>query len=106
MSDNLLCKNLSLSIWLDQSPDFDTIKVRLVDKIQLKKVEKVVEITVDPSKMTSYHIQEAIVIAMRRLVSEAIKEGLISMPHGKSQISATVTRPGVKNITLSIPPDG
>ena len=84
-NENLLCKNLSLSIWLEQIPDGDDlIKIRLVSKLALKKVEKTVEITAEPRKMIPYHIEEAIVIAMRRLISDAVKEGLISVNPGKS----------------------
>ena len=103
----LLCKNLSMSIWFEQIPDGeDLIKIRLVDKVALKKVEKTVEITVEPSKRTAYHIQEAIVIALRRLVSDAVKEGLISVSPGQWPVSAPDIRPGVKGISLSMPPDG
>jgi hypothetical protein len=100
-----LCKNLSLSIWLEPAPEWDLIKIRLVDKLAMRKVE----ITTEPSTNTrnqAYHIEEAIVIALRRLVAQAIKENLISVPLGEQAKPARATRPGViADITLLIPPD-
>lgn len=104
-SEKLLCKNLSLSIWLEAAPEWELIKIRLVDKLAMKKVE----VTAEPGMNTpnrAYHRKEAITIAMRRLVDQAVTDGLISVSLGTSPILPPASRPGgIAGITLSIPPD-
>ena len=102
MKETLLCKNLSLSIWFEPAPD--RIKIRLVDKIAQKKAEVSAELSQNTTNKV-YHLKEALVIAMRRAVSEAVKQGLISVNLGESATSVPDKPHGGLNITLSIDPE-
>jgi hypothetical protein len=65
-----LCRDLLLSIDLEG----DQIVVTLRDDLTLNETQLCYPL----SKVSRYHLQEGIVIAMRRLITQAVNEGLIS----------------------------
>jgi hypothetical protein len=86
---NELCQNLLLSIWRDD----DQIRITLVDELAMLELETCYEINKikEPHRSQGYFVREAVVIAMRRLVSQAFQEGLISDSPGSSMTSKPVT---------------
>jgi hypothetical protein len=72
-----LCRNLRLSIErLDESCE---VRLDLRNDISLEEVSLCYEINQKPDGSNRrYHLREAMVIAMRRLVDQAIEAGLIS----------------------------
>lgn len=76
-----VCKNLNLSIRLE--PDFraggERIRIRLEDPLAMLQTECLYEVNQTTLPNRSYHLREAITIAMRRLVSQAITESLITV---------------------------
>lgn len=103
----LLCDD-QLSIWLQD----DHLQIKLGDRLELNYPVS----TNTPSRR--YHIREAAVIAMRRLIAQAVQEGLIDLP--ASGYLSTSNSPGGSwtsthacgprsalgvDITLSIEPD-
>ena len=65
-----LCTDLALSIELEG----DQILVSLRDELTLSETHLCYHL----AKVSRYHLQEGIVIAMRRLISQAVQERLIS----------------------------
>jgi hypothetical protein len=80
MNESILAKNLRLSIWLASAGTggAECVYVKLEDPLAMTQTQ--VEYEVNQPKVPNrlYHVQEALVIAMRRLISQAMAEGLIS----------------------------
>lgn len=97
-----LAQDLKLSIWRDG----DQIRIKLVDELQMLETEVCHQINVTTLPSRQYHIREAAVIAMRRLISEAFKSGMISGDLGSSMPSkpataATSSTPSETSLELS-----
>ena len=70
------CKNLKLSI--QQQPS--CVHLILYDPLCMREIEIECEISQSKSPLSRrYHIQESIVIGLRRLVALAIEKGMISI---------------------------
>jgi hypothetical protein len=71
-----LCRDLQLSIYRDDSQ----VRIVLVDELSMSEVTVCYEISRNekPNRSQQYYVREAVVIAMRRVVSEAFSQGLIS----------------------------
>lgn len=69
-----LCDDLKLTITADEG----VVRIKLCDELQMMEVEVCQEINVTKPPSSRYHVREAVVIALRRLVSDAFKQGLIS----------------------------
>jgi hypothetical protein len=89
-----LCKNLSLSIEkIEDAMGDEEIKIILVDRINLQQAEICypVSVTTLPSELMAhrkpvptqksrkYNLKEALVIAMRHLIDEAVDSGMINL---------------------------
>ena len=83
MSD-YLCRNLKLSIELKK--EGRQIRFALRDDLSLQEVELWAELG-DNTLDKRYHIREAIIIAMRRVIAKAIESRLISDYPGESTSS-------------------
>jgi DhnA family fructose-bisphosphate aldolase class Ia len=83
-----LCRNLKLSIdKLEDTMGNEQVKITLEDSLNLTVVEVCYDVNITTQQSRQYHVKEAIVIAIRRVVDEAVKRGmidLISKPHGAS----------------------
>jgi hypothetical protein len=112
---NRLCTNLQLTITREDGPESDLIRMHLVDLATFTEVEVEYQTGMDPKMLQrQYYLKEAIVIAMRRLVSKAIAAGMIklatsSAPGGSHLSPSDTSRPRAKgsleDIQLLIPPD-
>jgi hypothetical protein len=70
------CKNLKVSI--QQYPD--RVVLLLVDPLSMREIKCGCEISQSKSPLSRrYHIQESMVIGMRRLVALAIEKGMVSI---------------------------
>lgn len=100
MSD-FLCRNLKLTIQLQK--DGRQIRLVLRDDLSFREVEICAELG-DNTLDRRYHIREAIIIAMRRVIAKAIESRLISDYPGESMNSRSGgdTTPPNPSITFSI----
>jgi hypothetical protein len=96
-----LCKNLRLDIQREDSED-QQIRITLRSDLQLKEVEICYQVTQrEDGAQRRYYLQEAMVIAMRRLVGVAIEGGLISDSPGASTSSKSgITKPAAPFTTF------
>jgi hypothetical protein len=113
MNDQLLAKNLQLSIWLENNGTGEEfIRIELEDPLAMLQTEYRYELNVTTLPNQVYHLREAIIIAMRRLMAQAISQGLIQVNY-LSRAPGVLTKlktqrrlakpPGVEaDITLSI----
>jgi hypothetical protein len=85
-----LCKDLTLSIYKDD----DHIRIVLRDDLDLLEVEQCYEINQNekPHQSHRYYIKEAVVIALRRVVSQAFDQGMITDSPGTSTLSKAATK--------------
>lgn len=75
-----LCKNLRLSIEKHaDSMNNEMVKMTLVDPINLTSVEEWYDVNITTQQSRKYHIKEAIVIGLRRLVDKGVQEGMINL---------------------------
>jgi hypothetical protein len=78
-----LCKNLKLTIRLE--PD-EQLRLSLSNPMSMNEVELLYPVRPDDLKKPGfqerrrYHLGEALVIAVRQLLSQGVKEGLITLP--------------------------
>jgi hypothetical protein len=83
-----LCTDLSLSISLDGQE----ITIRLRDDMTLNETRLCYPLT--QTAISRYRIQEGLVIAMRRLISQAVQAGLISdSPGTPATLSSSIAEP-------------
>lgn len=90
MSD-ILCKDLKLSIYKEN----EQVRIVLIDELEMQEVSECYPITEASEKTQQsrrYYVKEAIVIALRRVVSEAFNQGLISDSLGEWKISRPATK--------------
>jgi hypothetical protein len=80
MNNQLLAKNLQLSIWLENNgAGEEFIRLELADPLAMLQTEYRYELNVTTLPNQVYHLREAIIIAMRRLMAQAILGGLIKV---------------------------
>jgi cyanate lyase len=85
-----LCKDLSLSIVKEDDPKEsgrERITVRLTSPLEMLSVEESQQIHVTTLQSRRYHIMEATILVLRRVVSEAFRQGMISDSLGEWKIS-------------------
>ena len=90
-----LCKDLSLSIYKEADPQEkgqERVRVRINNPLEMMEVIVCQQINVSTHQSRRYHIKEAVVIVLRKAVSEAFNQGMISDSLG----SWTISRPEVK----------
>jgi hypothetical protein len=86
-----LCKNLQFSVeLLVNSMDEEEVRITLEDKLQFKTISLCYPVNATKSSRT-YHRGEAITIAMRRLIAQAVEDRILKLSE----------RPGVST-TLNI----
>jgi hypothetical protein len=89
-----LCQDLTLSIYKDD----DRVRIVLRNELDMSEVEQCYQISQNekPHQSYRYYIKEAVVIALRRVVSQAFEEGMIidglgewriTRPTGKEPLS-------------------
>ena len=81
-----LCNDLRLIIVAEEG----VVRIKLVDELNMSEVEVCQEINQTnkhTAKSAHYFVREAVVIAMRRLVSDAFADGLISDSLGEWKIA-------------------
>jgi hypothetical protein len=99
MSD-YLCRQLKLTIQLKE--DGHKIGFALRDDLSLREVELWAEVG-DNTLDRRYHIREAIIIAMRRVIAKAIESHLIlDYPGESGMLKSGNTTPPNPSITFSI----
>ena len=85
-----LCKELKLTIFKEDDPDDksqERVRVRLYDEMNMQEVELCEQINQTTHQSRRYHVMEAVVIVLRKVVSEAFREGLISDALGEWKIT-------------------
>jgi hypothetical protein len=89
-----LCKRLRLSIELRDAPqNEEEIVVRLTNDLTLAEIELCYPVGSN-TQNKKYHRKEAMVIAMRRVIDQAVEEGLISVSRGVSMdLSGATEKP-------------
>jgi hypothetical protein len=104
MSDHL-CRNLKLTITRAEAGA--QIQLKLRDDLNLKEVEICYPVTQrEDGSQRRYHLREAMVIAIRRLVGQAIEAGLISdSPGVLTNLKSGITGPPDPSITFTIGAD-
>jgi hypothetical protein len=104
------CKNLRLSI--RQEPG--AVWLKLEEPLAMREVEVSCEVNESTVLSRTYHIREAIVIGMRRLMFAALDAGLLQISVSGSLGGLTTSKPKVplakwepreEDIDLLIPPD-
>lgn len=105
-----LCQKLKLSIEKLSDPMGDEqVKITLEDSLNLTRVDICYPINVTTPQSHRYHIKEAIVLAMRQVVDQAVAEGMInlklktvsSFPGARTTLNIPVTLPGELPVTGS-----
>lgn len=83
-----LCKDLKLSITKESSKfnGAELVRIKLSDELNMTELEVCQEINVTTIPSRRYHIREAVVIALRRVVSNAFAESMISDSPGAWKI--------------------
>src|SRR5258705_6794478 len=74
-----LASNLHLSVSLESEPNGEYVLIRLEDPLAMTEIECRYEINQTTLPNRFYHVREALVIAMRRLIAQAVKEGMIKI---------------------------
>jgi hypothetical protein len=99
MSD-FLCRNVKLSI--QRMEEGAQIRLVLRNDLTLNQVEICYQVTQrEDGAQRRYHLREAMVIAMRRLVGQAIESGLISdSPGVLTSLKSGTTKPPDPSITF------
>lgn len=95
-----LCKDLKLTIQKEPVPhesNQEQIRACLRDELTLNEVYVIYPINETTVLSRKYHLREAVILSVRRVVADAFKEGLISE-------GTTSNFPGV-SINLSMPLD-
>lgn len=92
-----LCKDLKLSIYREDDPNpkekgKEQVRMVLENELEMLEVSVCQQINVTTMQSRRYHIKEAVVIGLRKLVSEAFREGLIIDSLG----SWTISKPTAK----------
>jgi hypothetical protein len=75
MEEHFACKNLRLSI--RQEPG--VVWLKLAEPLAMREVEVKCEVNESTILSRTYHIREAIVIGMRRLMFAALDDGLLQI---------------------------
>ena len=92
-SNKYLCKNLQFSVeLLVNSMDEEEVRITLEDRLQFKTIFLCYPVNATKSSR-AYHRGEAITIAMRRLIAQAVEDRMINLKLSE--------RPGVST-TLNI----
>ena len=69
-----LCNDLKLTIVAEEG----VVRIKLSDDLNMTEVQVSQEINITEPPSRKYHLREAVVIALRRLVADAFREGLIN----------------------------
>ena len=91
-----LCTNLQLSIWREDDPDEkdrERIRVRLVNELEMTEVEVTEQINITNHQSRRYHIKEAVIIVLRKVVSEAYRMGMIADSLGEWKVTIPKPKP-------------
>lgn len=88
-----LCKDLTLTIHKEPDPDGngERVRIQLANPLEMMEIEEcypITAITKKTSQSNRYYIKEAVVIALRRLVSEAFRQDMITDALGGWTISS------------------
>jgi hypothetical protein len=89
-----LCQDLSLTIIKEDDPKEkgrERIRVVLSNPLEMQLVEESQQIHVTTLQSRRYHILEASILVLRRVVSEAFRQGMISDGLGTWVISKPAT---------------
>ena len=94
---NELCKDLKLSIFKEDDPDpkekgKERIRVKLVDELNMMELELCYQVNQTTHQSRRFHVLEAVTIVLRRVVSEAFKEGIIADGLGEWRISRPASK--------------
>jgi hypothetical protein len=73
-----LAQDLKLSVELISEGEDQWVSIKLMDDLNLAEVQTDYLLTPFSTNDRRYHFREALVIAMRRLVGQAVVEGMIS----------------------------
>ena len=104
------CKNLKLTV--RQEPG--AVWLKLEDPLAMREVEVKCEVNESTVLSRTYHIREAIVIGMRRLMFAALDAGLLQislsgslgeLTTSKAKVPLTKWEPREEDTGLLIPPD-
>jgi hypothetical protein len=76
-----LCQDVKLTIWRQPGPEGgEELQITLRDDSALTEAQLVYPLSENAlGLVTRYHLREGLVIALRRVVDEAIKEGVIKI---------------------------
>lgn len=89
----VLCKNLRLSVEVEDTKDGEQLVLTLANDLKLQEVAICYPIG-NGTTNRRYHRREAMVIAMRQLIGKALEEALILDSRGVSSIlSSTMGEP-------------
>ena len=101
-----LCKDLTLSIVKEDDPDEkgrERVRVILANPMEMQEVTVCEQINVTTHQSRRYHVLEAVVIVLRKVVSEAFREGLITDSLGEWKISRpTGPIPKAKEVEIDL----
>ena len=101
-----LCKDLTLSIVKEDDPDEkgrERVRVILANPMEMQEVTVCEQINITTHQSRRYHVLEAVVIVLRKAVSEAFREGLITDSLGEWKISRpTGPIPKAKEVEIDL----
>lgn len=102
MEVQYLCKDLKLTIQKEPmplEPNQEQIRAMLIDELTLEEVFVCYPINTSTLESRKYHVWEAVILSVRRILGDALANGMIKVTLRKSSSS-----PGV-SIPLNIPLD-
>ena len=101
-----LCKDLTLSIVKEDDPDEkdrERIRVILANPLEMQEIEVCYGINQTTHQSRRFHVIEAVTIALRQVVSEAFRQGLITDSIGAWKISRpTGPIPKAKEVEIDL----
>jgi hypothetical protein len=102
MPEHYLCRDLALTIIMQVDPD--RIQLVLRDDLSLSETQLCYPVS-NATHQRRYHLREAMVLAVRQLIHQAVTEGLISDSPGGPTSSSKAPSPawdGQGALTLSM----
>lgn len=100
-----LCKDLQLSIFKEDDPEEkgqERIRVRIANPMEMLEVEVWQQINVSTHQSRRYHVKEAVVIVLRKAVSEAFNVQMISDSLGEWKISKPPSTPSTAQVEIDL----
>lgn len=85
-----LCRDLTLSIVKEDDPDEkdrERVRVTIANPMEMQEITVCEQINQTTHQSRRYHVIEATVIVLRKAVSEAFREGLITDSLGEWKIA-------------------